>query len=102
MPKYMFVFDASDNSFPERYRIVSAGEDADALRDAEELTGTILDIQAIDFLDGLLARCASAESTRAELVDAPDWKFVEARFNPAKADEYQSKRTPDILRDVSK
>lgn len=100
MPKYLFVFDAQDNSFPERYRLVSEGEDADALRDAEDLTGTVLDTEAMDFLDGLLARCESEESTRAELVDAPHWQFVEARFNPAKADEHQKNRTPDILRDA--
>ncbi len=86
MPKYIFTFDERDNSFPERYRVVSLGEDAESLRDTEGLTGTIVDTEAIEFLDGLLARCESNESLVAEFVDAPHWEFIEHRFRPAEAD----------------
>lgn len=86
MPKYLFTHDERDNSFPERYRVVSVDEDAESLRVTENLTGTVLDTKAIEFLEGLLARCQSNESMRAELVDAPFWKFVELRFRPAEAE----------------
>lgn len=100
MPKYIFTFDERDNSFPERYRVVSLGEDAESLRDTENLTGTLLDTEAIDFLDELMARCQAEESIRAEFVDAPHWKFIEARFNPAEAEAVRAERAPDILRDT--
>jgi len=90
MPQYLFTFDERDNSFPERYRVVSLDEDAEFLRDNEELTGTVLDTEAIQFLDELLARCESNESLRAEFVDAPYWKFIELRFKPAEAERAAS------------
>jgi hypothetical protein len=93
MPQYMFTFDERDNSFPERYRVVSRDEDAEFLRETENLTGTVLDTQAIEFLDGLLARCQSNQSMRAEFVDAPYWRFIELRFNPAEAERAASAST---------
>ena len=86
MPQYLFTFDERDNSFPERYRVVSRDEDAEVLRETENLTGTVLDTQAIEFLDELLARCQSNQSMRAEFVDAPYWRFIELRFRPAEAE----------------
>jgi hypothetical protein len=86
MPQYIFTYDERDNSFPERYRVVSLNEDAEFLRETENLTGTVLDTDAIEFLDKLLARCQSKESVRAEFVDAPYWRFIELRFNPAEAE----------------
>ena len=80
MPRYVFVYNEREKSFPERYRVVRPGEDAEALRDAENLTGTVLDAAAIDFLEELMERCLSNAPTRAELVDAADWKFVELRY----------------------
>ena len=80
MPRYLFVYDQKDNSFPERYRVVRASEDAEALRDAEGLTGTVPEAEAADLLDKLLERCAAETSKRAEVVDAVDWKIVEVSF----------------------
>lgn len=82
MPRYLFVYDKSEKNFPERYRLVRPGEDAEALRDAEALTGTVLEAAAIDFLEALLERCPPDAQTKAELVDAPNWKFVELRYKP--------------------
>jgi len=90
MPHYLFVYDERDKSFPERYRVVSADDDANALRDNENLTGTVLDTEAIGFLEELLERCRSSGSLRAELVDVPYWKFVELRFRPAEAEAAES------------
>jgi len=86
MPRYMFIHDERDNSFPERYRVVNLEEDAEFLRQTENLTGTVLDTEAIGFLDELLARCRSNDSLRAEFVDAPYWRFIELRFRPAEAE----------------
>ena len=80
MPRYLFIYDEKENSFPERYRVVRPDEDAEALRDAEDLTGTVLETAAIDFLETLFERCSSNTPTRAELVDAVDWKFVERSY----------------------
>jgi hypothetical protein len=35
----------------------------------------------------MMARFQSNDSIVVEFVDAPDWNFVELRFNPAKAEE---------------
>ena len=80
MPRYLFIYDEKENSFPERYRVVRPDEDAEALRDAEDLTRTVLETAAIDFLETLFERCSSNAPTRAELVDAIDWKFVERSY----------------------
>ena len=80
MPRYLFIYNEKENSFPERYRVIRPDEDAKALRDAEDLTGTVLETAAIDFLETLLERCSSNDPTRAELVDAVDWKFVERSY----------------------
>lgn len=82
MPRYLFVYNEKDRSFPERYRVVRPGEDAEALRDAEGLTGTVPEAAAVDLLDELFERCSSAATTRAELVDAVDWGFVERSYRP--------------------
>jgi len=87
MPKYLFSYDRKDSSFPERYRVVGADEDAEFLRKNENLTGTVVDSKAIEFLEDMTARCQSNGSLTVELVDAPHWQFVELRFNPAKAEE---------------
>ena len=60
--------------------MVRPGEDAEALRDAEDLTATILEAAAVDFLETLLERCPSGAPMRAEVVDAVDWKFVERSY----------------------
>jgi len=86
MPKYLFSYDRETNSFPERYRVVSAAEDAVFLCKSENLTGTVIDSEAIAFLDELMARCQSDGSFTVEFVDAPHWKFVELRYNPARAE----------------
>ena len=87
MPKYLFTFDERDNSFPERIRVISAGEDAEFLASTESLTGTVLETEAIARLEELMARCEANGSLRAELVDAPYWRFIELRFNPAEAEK---------------
>lgn len=80
MPRYMFVYDERDNSFPERYRVVRPDEDADALREDEDLTGTVLEDAALEFLEALLERYPADAPARAELVDAVDWKIVELSY----------------------
>lgn len=80
MPRYFFVYDETDKSFPERYRVVRPDEDAEALRDAEDLTGTVAEAAAGEFLDELFGRCPSDGPMRAELVDAVDWKIVELSY----------------------
>lgn len=87
MPKYLFSYDQKSSSFPERYRVVGGGEDAAFLCKTENLTGTVADSEAIEFLEGMMARYQSNDSITVELVDAPHWNFVELRFNPAKAEE---------------
>ncbi len=94
MPKYLFSYDQRNNSFPERYRVVRAGEDAAFLCKAEDLTGTVIDAEAIEFLEGMMARCQSDDSIMVELVDAPHWRFVELRFNPAAAEA--AERRPGV------
>jgi hypothetical protein len=86
MPRYIFSFDQDTNSFPERYRVISTGEDAEFLRKTENLTGTVVDAEAIEFLEQMMARCQSNASITVEFVDAPYWRFIELRFNPAKAE----------------
>jgi len=85
MPMYIFTYNQQDNSFPERYRVVLPEDDAGFLREKESLSGTVLKTEAIDLLDKMLARYRSQESIITEMVDAPYWKFIEERFNPAKA-----------------
>ena len=86
MPKYLFSHDERDNSFPERYRVIVPGEDAEFLRETESLTGTVLDTEAIGLLEDLLARCGTNPSMKVELVDAPFWRFIELRYRPAEAE----------------
>ena len=95
MPRYIFSFDQQNSSFPERYRVVSADDDAASLRESENLTGTVVDSEALGFLEQLTSRFKSNDSMMVEFVDAPDWNFVELRFNPAKAAEAERRpRTP--------
>lgn len=94
MPKYLFTHDERDNSFPDRYRVVGADEDAEFLRVNENLTGTVPDTQAIDLLEQLMARCEVEQSLRVELVDAPYWRFIELRFKPAEADAAMASEDP--------
>ncbi len=86
MPSYIFTYNEQDNSFPECYRVVSPEEDAEFLCKSENLTGTVLNTEAMDFLEELIARYQSKESIITEMVDAPYWNFIELRFNPAKAE----------------
>ena len=86
MPKYLFSYDQKNSSFPERYRVVGADEDAAFLCKTENLTGTFVDSEAIEFLEEMMARCQSNDSITVEFVDAPHWKFVELRYNPAQAE----------------
>ena len=87
MPMYIFSYDQQDNSFPERYRVVLPEDDAELLRKTENLSGTVLKDDAIEFLDNMLERYQSHESIITEMVDAPFWKFIEQRFNPSKAEK---------------
>ena len=86
MAMYIFTYNSQDNSFPERYRIIRPEDDAEFLRKNEDLTGTVLDKEAIEFLDKLVERHQSDQTMITEMVDAPYWRFIELRFNPAKAD----------------
>ena len=86
MPQYLFCYDRRSNSFPERYRVVRPDEDAAFLRETEDLTGTVVDSEAMEFLERMTARCQSDDSITVEFVDAPYWRFIELRFNPAKAE----------------
>jgi len=47
----------------------------------------VLETEAIARLEELMARCEANGSLRAELVDAPYWRFIELRFNPAEAEK---------------
>jgi hypothetical protein len=80
MARYILVYDENENRFPERYRVVRPDEDADALREAENLTGTVPEENAVAFLDEMLERYPSDTAVRADLVDAVDWKIVELSY----------------------
>lgn len=80
MPRYVFVYDETEHSFPERYRVVRPDEDAEVLRAAEDLTGTVSEEAAVEFLEALLERFPSDAPKRADLVDAVDWKIVELSY----------------------
>lgn len=80
MPRYLFVYDERDNSFPERYRVVRPDEEADVLCELEGLTGTVPEAAAIEFLEALFKRYPSDSPARADLVDAVDWKIVELSY----------------------
>ena len=86
MPKYLFIHDQRDNSFPDRYRLITADEDAEFLRKTEDLTGTVLETEAIALLETFMQRCEADEALRVELVDAPYWRFIEMRFRPDEAE----------------
>ena len=86
MPMYLFSYDQRSNSFPECYRVVSADDNAALLCETENLTGTVVDSEAMEFLEGLVARYQSDDSITVEFVDAPHWRFVELRYNPAEAE----------------
>lgn len=92
MPSYIFTYNKQDNSFPKRYRVVSPEEDAEFLRQSENLTGTVLKTEAMGFLEELMARYQSKESIITEMVDAPYWNFIELRFNPVKAEENEKNK----------
>jgi hypothetical protein len=94
MPQYIFTHNEQDNSFPDRYRLVDLDEDSEFLCKNENLTGTVLKTEAIEFLEELLARYQSKESILTEMVDAPYWKFVELRFNPAEAEKAAKGKLP--------
>lgn len=94
MPQYIFTHNELDNVFPDRYRVVEHDEDAEFLCTNENLTGTVLKTEAIEFLEKLLAREQSKEYMRIEMVDAPYWKFVELRFNPAEAEKAAKDKRP--------
>ena len=87
MPMYIFTYNQEDNSFPERYRVVLPEDDAEFLCTSESLSGTVLKTEAMNFLNKMLKRYQSEEAMITEMVDAPHWKFIEQRFNPAKATE---------------
>jgi hypothetical protein len=84
---YIFAYNQQDSSFPERYRVVLPEDDAELLRETESLSGTVLKAEAMDFLDEMMVRYQLQESMIIEMIDAPHWKFIEQRFNPAKAAE---------------
>lgn len=80
MPRYLFVFDERTGAFPERYRLVKPGEDPDALRAAEELTGTIPEAAVDAVLEALTAACPPGGKRRAEIVHATDWDIVKRSY----------------------
>lgn len=95
MPQYIFTFNEQDKSFPDRYRVVEVDDDAEFLRRNESLTGTVLKTEAIAFLEELFARYQANESIITEMVDAPYWRFVELRFNPAEAEKAGKGNAPE-------
>ena len=96
MPQYIFTYNEQDNSFPDRYRVIDASEDAEYLRKNENLTNTVLKVEAIELVDKLVKRYQSDQSIITEMVDAPYWKFIELRFNPSLA-EKEAKGKPAVL-----
>ena len=86
MPMYLFSYDQRSNSFPECYRVVSSDDDAEFLCKKENLTGTVAHLEAMELLEELMARYQSDDSITVEFVDAPHWRFVELRYNPAEAE----------------
>lgn len=94
MAIYIFVYNETDKSFIERYRVVTSDDDADQLCRAEDLTGTVINTEAMDFLDKTMARNKENPSLITEMVDAPHWQFIEQRFNPAAAEEAQKGKPP--------
>ncbi|MQX35804.1 hypothetical protein [Roseospira navarrensis] len=76
MPCYLFVFNETTGTFPERYRVVRDHEAADALRAAEDLTGTVPEAAADAFLEALTARFPPGSASRAEKVSATRWETV--------------------------
>lgn len=80
MPKYIFVFDERTNSFPERYRVVADSEDADTLRQAEGLTGTVPTAAADAFFEALVARYPPGHDLIAETVQATRWETVQRSY----------------------
>ena len=94
MSIYIFVYNETDNSFVERYRVVNPGDDADFLCKSENLTGTVINTEAMAFLDTVMARAKDNASLITEMVDAPHWQFIEQRFNPAAAEEAKKGKPP--------
>jgi hypothetical protein len=84
---YIFVYNEADNSFVERYRVVSPEDDADFLCKSENLTGTVINSEAMAFLETLMEKAKDNASLVTEMVDAPHWQFIEQRFNPAAAEQ---------------
>ena len=80
MPLYMFVLDRRDDRFLERYRVVKPGEDAAALRAAEDLTGVVPEAAADAFFEALVARFGPNDPVMAEMVHSTDWEFVESSY----------------------
>lgn len=80
MPRYLFVFEERTGAFPERYRVVKPGEDADALRAAEDLTGTIPEAAADAVMEALAAGLPPGGSRRAEAVRATTWDMVKRSY----------------------
>ncbi len=91
MPMYIFTYNQKDNSFPDRYRVISPTDDAQALCQAESLSGTVMKDEAMPLLDKLTDSNADQPTILTEMVDAPHWQFIEHRFNPAKAAENANK-----------
>ena len=80
MPRYLFIHDRRDDSFPERYRVVNDAEDADALRAAEDLTGTVPEAAAQAVLEALVARFPPDSPLHAEEVRASSWEMVQRSY----------------------
>ncbi|MGB0695880.1 MAG: hypothetical protein ACPGOY_09540 [Rhodospirillaceae bacterium] len=80
MPRYLIVFNQRLESFPERYRVVKDDEDPNALRAAEDLTGTVPEAAADAFYDALVARFPPGHELRAEIVHGTDWEVIERNY----------------------
>lgn len=80
MPRYIFLLDRRDNSFPERYRVVEPGEDAEAVRASESLTDTVAEGDADAFFDRLEARHPPDDPVIAEQAYASRWATVERSY----------------------
>ena len=74
--EYLWVRNRTNGQFVERYRVIMAGEDGDALPDRGELDGVVLGAEANNFFQGLVDRFAR-ETFECGRTYATDWKTIE-------------------------
>lgn len=86
MPKHRFSYNPTNKCSLERFRIVSADEDIGFRRTADDPTGPNIASDAIAFLERMTAHCPRDGSIAVEFVDAPSWRCVAPRLDPARAE----------------